>query len=260
MLPDKSFYHSHTRNIIIAFGKLFDNITVSRATEDETLVKKIKVPIAYSVKQKFIERIKTAPSLEEGRARFEIVLPRMGFEITSLTYTPERKLTTMQTQRAVATDNSMNSAYVSVPYDLGVEMTIYTKNQDDGFQILEQIIPYFTPDFNVRINEIEELGVIRDLQIRLESVIPDIVYEGPMEQRVTVMWNLNFSIKANYFGYVEKANLIKKTIVSLLATPSFDPLNTTSGTKIITTPVPSNADPSGDFTYMQEFDNIPENL
>ena len=256
MLKSKQFYHSHTRKVIVAFGLVFNKLVVNRLNTDASLNQSIVVPLSYAVKQKFIERIQAAPSLDNGRAPFEVVLPRMSYEIVSLAYEPARKLTTTTSQRAITTVNGINSAYVSTPYLMGISLTIYAKNQDDGLQILEQILPYFNPDFNVRLNELPELGVVRDLQINLDSVTTSQEYEGPLDKRTMVTWDLNFSIRMNYFGYVETANVIKKTIVSLFATPTDGMVNKTEGIKIITTPSPLNADPSGTFDYMQEFDLI----
>lgn len=257
MLKDKEFYHSHTRNIVILFGQLFNNIVINRTDSSNAVKQVIQVPILYSAKEKFVERIKAAPTLDTGRSRFEIVLPIMGFEITGLSYDPARKLTTTTRQTAIDTNNDINAGYVSTPYDLNVELTIYAKNQDDGFQILEQILPYFNPDFSVALKELPELGITRNIQIKLDNISPSYDYAGDMAQRTTILWTLQFTIKMNYFGYIEKANVIKETIVSLFSSPETLASNTTTGVRIDTTVTPSNADPSGVFDYLQEFDNLP---
>ena len=264
MFKSRYFYHQHIRKAIIAFGTLFNNIQIRRTNDTDETVQSLFVPLSYAPKQKFIDRIREAPELETGRATFAITLPRIGFEITTFNYDPSRKLAVRQNVRAV--DDSGNSAtgvrysFVSTPYNMGIGMSVFAKNQDDGLQIIEQILPYFNPDFNVTINTIPELGVRNDLQIVLENVTYQDEWEGSFDKRLSVVWDLNFTVKLNMYGYVRDANLIKKVIQNIYADPALVegqvPTNSFIGTKITTEPDPTTALPTDAYDYIQEFDEI----
>ena len=258
MFRGQQFYHQHIRNVIIVFGMLFNNLHIKRKNANEDTVQLIKVPLNYGPKQKTIARIAAAPELETGRTAFEIVTPRMGFEITSLVYDSARKLPPMKTIRAIGDDNSVRQTFVATPYNMGVSMSVFAKNQDDGMQVVEQILPYFNPDFSVTINEIPELGVVRDIQFVLDGVNYNDNYEGLMSERIKFIWDLAFTIKMNFYGYVADVSLINKVITSIFASTFTEgnPNNLGYGTRIITTPNPANADPSGDYEYLQQFDQV----
>lgn len=177
-------------------------------------------------------------------------MPRIGFEITSLNYDASRKLVPIQTVKAINESNdSLRFAYVSTPYNMGINMSIFAKNQDDGLQILEQILPYFNPDFNVTINELPDLGVKRDLQFVLESVSYDDQYMGNFDQRMSVVWDLNFSVKINFYGYVDNASVIKKTIQTIYNDVEGDTIGFRN-TVTVTSGTPEN------YTFIEEFDTV----
>ena len=258
MFDDKIFYHNHIRKIIVCFGTLFNNIYIQRRNEDESIAQTMLVPLSYSTKQKMISRIQEAPEFVPGRAKYAITLPRMGFEITSLTYDPARKLLPMQTVRAVNVENpGVDFSYVSTPYNMGISMSIYSKNQEDGMQIIEQILPYFCPDFNITINELPALGIKRDIQFVLDSVNYSDEYAGSFDDRLAIVWDLSFTVRMNFFGYVHRAGLIRKVIENIYN--NYDPNDLSAANpdlRITTTPVPADADPSGDYTFLQEFDDL----
>jgi len=260
MFKNKQFYHQHIRKAIIAFGTLFNGIYIDRLNASDELAKRIKVPLSYVPKQKFIARIGAAPDLETGRTAFEVVLPRIGFEITGLEYDSKRKLTVTQRVKAIKDDGSVRQGFISTPYNLKIDMSVYAKNQDDGLQIIEQILPHFNPDFNVTVNEIPALGVSRDLQFVLEGITLENDYESDFKERVKVIYNLQFLVKVNFFGFVDDSNNIKKTIISIYSDNALVggvvPIDTLSGERITTTTDPYGADPSSDYTYVQEFDDI----
>ena len=264
MLRNQYFYHQHIRKSIIAFGTLFNNIQVRRTNENNELVQTLSVPLSYAPKQKFIERIREVPEVDENRRPYAITLPRIGFEITSFNYDPSRKLSITQNVRAVDTTGTTNTgvrySYVSTPYNMGISMSIFAKNQDDGLQIIEQILPYFNPDFNVTINAVPDLGVKHDLQIILDSVSYNDEWEGSFDKRLSVIWDLNFTMKMNFYGYVRDANLIKTVIQNIFTdntlTTGSTPVNTVAGTQITTTLDPSTATPLDNYNYIQEFDEI----
>ena len=264
MFKNRHFYHQHIRKAIIAFGTLFNQIQVRRTNESGEVAQSLFVPLSYAPKQKFISRISQVPEIDETRPGFAITLPRIGFEITNFTYDPSRKLAITQNVRAVDTTGTTNTgvrySYVSTPYNMGIGMSVFAKNQDDGLQIIEQILPYFNPDFNVTLNTIPELGVKNDLQIILDNVEYQDEWEGSFDKRLSVIWNLNFTMKLNFFGYVYDSNLIKTVIQNIYAdntlAPGVAPGNTTVGTRITTSVDPETASPLDNYTFIQEFDEI----
>lgn len=261
MFKNQHFYHQHIRKAIIAFGTLFNNIQVRRTNEDGDVIQSLFVPLSYAPKQKFIDRIREAPILETGRATYQITLPRIGFEITSLNYDPARKLAITQTVRSVdSAAGGVRYSYVSTPYNMGIGLSVFAKNQDDGLQIVEQILPYFNPDFNVTVNEIPNLGVKTDIQIVLDNVSYQDEWEGSFDKRLSVMWDLNFTMKINFYGYIRDANLIKKTIQNIYTDNTLfegsAPVNNVVGTRINTELDPPTASPLDNYSYVQEFDEI----
>lgn len=250
MFNQKHFYHEHIRKAIISFGTMFNNIIIRRKNNEGDIVQSLVVPLSYAPKQKILARVAEVDNLEEGRAKYEVTLPRIGFEITSLNYDASRKLVPIQTVKAINESNdSLRFAYVSTPYNMGINMSVFAKNQDDGLQILEQILPYFNPDFNVTINELPELGVKRDLQFVLESVSYDDQYMGNFDQRMSVVWDLNFSVKINFYGYVDNASVIKKTIQTIYNDVEGDTIGFRN-TVTVTSGTPEN------YTFIEEFDTV----
>lgn len=208
------FYHEHIRKAIVSFGTIFNSIQVKRKNTDGTIAQSLLVPLHYAPKQKLLARVLTSPDLQTDR-NLAMTLPRMAFEITGLQYDGNRKLPTTQTIRVVQDNATTNQVLVATPYTIGLRLSIFAKNQDDGLQILEQILPYFTPDFNVTINEIPNVEVKRDLNITLNNVEYNDMYEGNFDERTTIIWELQFSLKMNFYGSVSRAELIKKVIANI---------------------------------------------
>ena len=258
MFDDRTFYHQHIRKIIVSFGTLFNNIQIERKNKDGGIAQSLLVPLSYSTKSKMISRIQEAPDFIPGRAKYAISLPRMGFEITSLTYDPARKLLPMQTVRAVNPATGVDFSYVSTPYNMGISLSIFSKNQEDGLQIIEQILPYFCPDFNITINELPELGVKRDIQFVLDGVNYTDDYMGDFDKRLAIIWDLNFTVRMNFFGYVARAGLIRRTIENVYNTydPNAANLGADVGERITTELVPFEANPDDPYTFMTEFDEL----
>jgi hypothetical protein len=259
MFKNQHFYHQHVRKAIIAFGTLFNNIQVRRTNAEGEVASSLLVPLSYAPKQKFISRIQEFADVEDRQVA--ITLPRIGFEITNFTYDASRKLTVTQPVRSLDVENTgVKYSFVSTPYNMGISMSVFAKNQDDGLQIIEQILPYFNPDFNVTINEIGELGVKRDIQIILDSISYNDEWEGNFDKRLSVVWDLNFTMKINFFGYVRDAGLIKKTIQNLYTDSSlmdgFKPKSELIGRRITTTVDPWNSLPTDPYNYIVEFDDI----
>ena len=206
------FYNEIFRKTIISFGTLFNDITIKQ--EDST----VKVPLAYGPTQKFLARLEESPDLNK---RTSLTLPRMSFEFTGLTYDSSRKVTTTQ-QITVKDPNDgtvTKKAYMPVPYTMQFEMSVMTKLNDDALQIVEQILPYFQPSYNLTVQLVSTLKEKRDIPIVLESVTMDDQYEGNFTTRRVLLYTLRFSAKTYLFGPVTTAtkDIIKKASVRYLA-------------------------------------------
>ena len=221
------FYNQTIRRYIVAFGNMFNDLVVQRINSAGTTVQTIAVPIAYGPKEKFLVRIKQDPNLDQSVA---LQLPRMGFEMTGLTYDGTRRLSA--TTKNVAFNSSdlkkMKYQYVPVPYNIDMTLSIFVKNADDGAQIIEQIIPYFGPEWNNTINLIPEMGIKMDVPTILVGVAVDDTYEGDFIARRALVYTITFTMKGWFFGPVKRAGVIKRTQVDLgvvyAANTAIDPL------------------------------------
>ncbi len=204
-------YHEIIRKTMAAFGTLFNNVYIMHQDENGPDASLIKVPIAYGPIQKFLARIEEKPDL---RKRSAITLPRMSFEMTSLQYDPSRKSSTMQTFKANVSGSS-RKVYMPVPYNIGIQLSIMSKYNDDMLQIIEQILPYFQPHFNVTINLLSSIGEKKDIPIILENINMDDQYEGDFSTRRILIYTLNFTAKVAIFGPVgdSEDKIIKKVQV-----------------------------------------------
>lgn len=205
------FYNEILRRTIISFGTLFNAISIKQEGSD------IRIPLAYGPTQKFLARIEQSPDLNKPMA---ITLPRMSFEFTGLTYDPSRKVTTTQ-QFKVKDPNSntdVKKSFMPVPYNMAFELSIYCKLNDDALQIIEQILPYFQPQYNLTVELVEEIKEKRDVPIVLENITIDDQYEGDFTQRRVLLYTLRFTAKTYLFGPASSASkdIIKKSTVSLL--------------------------------------------
>ena len=206
------FYNEIFRKTIIGFGTLFNDLTIKQ--EDST----VKVPLAYGPTQKFLARLEESPDLSK---RTSLTLPRMSFEFTGLNYDPSRKVTTTQ-QITVKDPNDgsvTKSAYMPVPYNMQFELSIMTKLNDDALQIVEQILPYFQPSYNLTVQLVSSMKEKRDIPIILENVTMDDQYEGNFTTRRVLLYTLRFSAKTYLFGPVTTAtkDIIKSVGVRYLA-------------------------------------------
>lgn len=193
-----TFYHNTIRKYVILFGTLFNDIHINRVDSDRNVTRTLKVPISYGPKEKMLARLDADPNLN----RPAIVLPRMSFELTDLNYGPTRKLNTIG-KIVAANPNDANSAkyqYTPVPYDLNFILSIAVKNADDGTRILEQILPFFTPNWSSTVDLIPELGIRLDVPIVLNAVSSEDTYEGNFEERRAIVWTLSFTMKGYIFG------------------------------------------------------------
>lgn len=214
MLSNAYFYHQLTRKYVILFGNMFNNITVKRIDRNTGLeIERIKIPIVYAPKEKYYSRLRMDPDLERP---IQVSLPRMSFEITGFTYDASRKQNSLLRSGVAAnTATRGTTQYMGVPYDLNFELNIYARNVDDGTHIIEQIIPYFNPDYTVTVNTIPALGFLKDVPIVLTGVSNMIEHEGNFDAVRYVTWTLNFTMKANYYGPVQTPKIIRKVLANI---------------------------------------------
>jgi len=206
------FYNEILRRTIIAFGTLFNGITIKTDSQE------IRVPLAYGPTQKFLARLTQSPDLSKGTA---ITLPRMSFEFTGLTYDPARKVTTTQqfTVKDPTTGEESKKAYMPVPYNMQFELALMCKLNEDALQITEQILPYFQPAYNLTVTLVDTIKEKRDIPIVLENITMQDDYEGDFTQRRVLLYTLRFTAKTYLFGPVSTAtkDIIRKTTVTYLA-------------------------------------------
>ena len=204
----EKFYHSTIRKAVISFGNLFNNMYVDRKNANGEAIQTLKVPLSYAPKQKFLARI-TAITEADVKKDVQVILPRMAFEMLSIGYDPNRRVSYVQQSRKISSRTQAETQYAPSPYNINVALYIYAKNQDDGLQILEQILPYFNPDFNLSITAIPELDIQNDLPIVLDDISYDDQYEGEFTQRRAIIWTLSFTVKLNFYGPITKQGLIQ---------------------------------------------------
>lgn len=209
------YYHEIIRRTSAAFGTMFNNIYIRHQDGDGQDFSYIKVPIGYGPIQKFLSRLEQKPDL---RNRVAITLPRMSFQVGQLNYDSSRKTSTLQTfNTTVGTSNIPRKVFMPVPYNLPFELTIATKYSDDMFQIVEQILPFFKPEFNLTINLSSTLGEKRDVPLVLQGISPfQDDYEGNYDSRRFITTTLNFVAKIFFFGPVDtddNGNIIKRVQV-----------------------------------------------
>jgi hypothetical protein len=246
MLGQSQFYHETIRKLVVAFGSMFNDIHLVRKNNAGVITQTMKVPLAYGPKQKFLARLRQDASLDNKVA---VTLPRIGFEITGLTYDPTRKLNRVQRFKKVksGSDKKLDTQYMPVPYNLEFSLSIMSKNSDDGLQILEQILPYFQPDYTVTINDNIAMDSKRDIPIILNSINYEDSYEGDFASRRSIIYNLSFTLKFYLYGPVTSTSIIKTVQVDQYADlPDKSP---TREQRYTVTPDPTSADADDDFGF-----------
>jgi len=199
------FYHEILRKTVIAFGTLFNDIEIKHTNSSDDVVSIIKVPLAYGPTQKFLARLEQSPNLSKPT---QITLPRMSFEFTGITYDSSRKVTTTQqfTVSDATNGNVTKKAYMPVPYNMQFELSIMSKLNDDALQIVEQILPYFQPAYNLTVTLVNNgIDEKRDIPIILENVTMQDDYEGNFTTRRVLLYTLRFTAKTYLFGPVSTA-------------------------------------------------------
>jgi len=204
------FYHQTSRKMVVAFGTLFNNIEVRRTDSSDAVTEIIKIPLSYGPKDKMLVRISQDPNLNPKVA---LTVPRMGFELTSMTYDGARKLNTMGRNVKKGT-TGLKKQFNPVPYNWDFSLYVFVKNAEDGTQILEQILPFFTPDFTVTMTLISGMTVKMDIPLVLNSVTSEDSYEGDFATRRSIIWTLSFLMKGFLYPSVtDNAKIITSSVV-----------------------------------------------
>jgi len=247
---DQRFYWGTIRKAIVAFGNMFNNITIQKTDANGNVVQLQKVPLSYSPKQKFLTKIRQLPNIDTQNV--QVLLPRMGFEMVSLDYDPNRKISPIQQSRTINSSTAANAQYAPTPYNINMILYVYAKNQDDGLQVIEQILPYFNPDYNLTIKAVPDLNIKNDMPIILSSIGFEDDYEGDLTTRRSIIWTLSFVLKINFYGPVNKQGIIRKAISNI-----FNDTELTTQQQIITVetdPVTANVNDS--FGYLENFEDF----
>jgi hypothetical protein len=197
MLGKSHYYNRTIRKMVVAFGTLFNDIQIIRKSlNQQTNYETLKVPISYGPKEKYVTRLASDPNLIKS---IGTVVPRISFDMTGLAYDPSRKQSSTIKNYAMNSSGTVNSQYAPIPYNFDFSLSIYVRNTEDGTQIIEQILPFFTPDFTISVDLIEGMDQKYDIPIILESVSPNIDYEGDMSTTRLIIWDLTFTVKGFIF-------------------------------------------------------------
>jgi hypothetical protein len=210
MLSSNVFYHGLIRKTIVAFGSLFSDIYIDRKQGDSVTgetIQRLQIPLAYAPKEKWIVRLDSDPNLEQHTYT---TLPRMSFEILGYSYDAQRKLNRMQQIKCGSGIDSMTYMYTPVPYNIEISLYVLTKTQEDGLQIIEQILPTFTPEYTLSINAVPDMNVKQDIPVILNSVSVSDEYDGDFQTRRFVTHTLNFTLKTSLFGAVSGQAVISQ--------------------------------------------------
>ncbi|AOO10464.1 tail sheath stabilizer [Synechococcus phage S-RIM8] len=232
-------YHEIFRKTVVAFGTLFNNIELRRT--DEVM----KVPLAYGPKQKFLARLDQTP--DPTNKRVQITLPRISFEINGITYDSSRKVSPTQKIKIAKDTDENKNVFMPVPYNLSFELSIISKTQEDGLQILEQILPYFQPHYNLPVKLLPDANETKDVPVVLNSVDYEDDYEGDFSTRRAIIYTLQFTVKTYLYGPVTDSKVIKKVI-----TDYYTDTNTTTAPREVRytiQPDPIDADADDDFGF-----------
>ena len=236
-----TFYHSLIRKYTTMVGTLFNDIKIERESEsDPTNNQLIQVPLVYSPKEKVLARYNQDPNIDR---EFSVILPMISFELLDVRYDVERK--TNQLNKIVALDtanpNKKKYQYNKVPYNFKFRVSVYVKNTEDGTRIVEQILPYFSPDISLTAELVPEMNIVLDIPIVLDGIELDDLYEGDFKTRKMFVWNLSITLKGYLFGPVKSNSIIKFANTDIYIAPSIGPIrdavgNTGISVNIQTTP------------------------
>ena len=243
------FYHKKIRNTVIAFGTIFNNVNIKRLDSSGNPLQNIKVPLSYSPKEKFLARLDAQQDLTGDDSKVAITLPRMSFEITGYSYDATRKLNKNQKITKVTTNadtTKLNNQYMPVPYNVNFSLNVYTANSDDGLQIIEQILPFFQPDYTVTMIEDTTMDTKRDIPFILNSVDYEDSYTGSLTSLRRIIYTLQFTAKVYLYGPISTSAIIKKVSADLYSDTGS---NAPRVERVTVQPNPTSADKDDTYTY-----------
>lgn len=203
------FYFSLIRKYVILVGTLFNNIRITKTNAAGTQISLIKVPITYAAKDKMLARVIQDTAIDRQTAT--IPLPAISFEMGKMQYDGSRKLPTINrvSVKDSTSPNKLKYQYTPVPYDISFQVYIYAKNAEDGTKIIEQILPYFTPDWTTTVNLIPETEMTMDIPVILNNIGYSDTYDGQFQKRRAIIWTLDLTLKGYIYGPVKKSGVIK---------------------------------------------------
>lgn len=221
------YYHGAIRKYIIMFGSMFNDIDIVRVDKNGKRTQTIRVPIAYGPKEKFLARLNQDPSLDRQVAT---QLPRLSFEITDMSYSPTRTLNKLQRNTSSgATNNLLTSQFTPVPYDISISLSAMFANNEDAVQVVEQILPYFRPEFTHSMKLVSETDQYYDIPTVLQGMTIEDTYEADFQTRRAIIYNFNFLIKGYIFGPTSNKGTIKRTVVDFNVAEGDTLVDTTKG-------------------------------
>ena len=246
------FYHKQIRNAVIAFGTIFNNINIRRLDSSGNPLQAIRVRLSYAPKEKFIARLDQQSDLTGTDSKVALTLPRMSFDITGYAYDPTRKLNKNQkisVAKNTSGDNKrVNTQFSPVPYDVSFDLNIYTATSDDGLQIIEQILPYFQPDYTVTmIMDRTYMDTKRDIPFILESVDYEDSYTGALTDRRRIIYTIKFTAKIYLYGPITTSAIIRNAEADMYSNTS--DANPSRSQRVTVTPNPTSADKDDTYTY-----------
>ena len=213
-----TYYHQTIRKYVAVFGTLFNDINVVRRDASDVIKEQIKVPIAYSPRDRWILRLRRARGVSGTDEAVAMSLPRMGFDLTGITYDGTRKLNTLgqvYSANTVAGTSTLMKQYNPVPYNFDFSLYSMVSNAEDGAQIFEQIVPFFTPEFTVTVNLIPSMNIAPDVTMVLNGVTIEDNYQGDFQSTREIIWTLTFTMKGYVYPDVKTGSVVKTVIVNL---------------------------------------------
>lgn len=208
----QTWAHGTIRKYVVLFGTLFDNLYINRENASGKVIQTLKIPLSYGPKEKFLARVNMDGNLDQPTA---ITLPRMSFELVTMNYAPDRKLNTMNKVHKVYDSGQMTYQYAPVPYDFTFQLAVMVKNAEDGTKIIEQILPYFTPEWTATVNLAPDVDGKYDIPIIFNDITTEDTYEGDFRERRALIHTLTFTIKGYLFGPSRRSEIIKDIDVNI---------------------------------------------
>lgn len=247
------YYHEVIRRTTIAFATLFNDIHIRHRTKGSDKLVDIKVPLSYGPTQKFLARLNQQPSLERP---VQNVLPRLSFEMTNIQYDASRKTSITQTFKACDDGGQVKKVFLPVPYNIGFQLSMMSKIEEDTHQVVEQILPFFQPAFNLSVNLIDSIGEKRDVPLILDSVSFTDDYEGDFSSRRVLIYTFNFTAKTYLFGPIADSTdgLIRKVQIDMYSNTDIQVAR--RELRYTVTPDPIDAEPTDDYGYNESIEDL----